>query len=183
MLRIVVLRCPTLYLRWTASGTCCATLLQRCKQAAWRHLEAANCRVFRHRWKTLDSGLATLASVWTTLCNVGESITLLDHVVQRCAALHNLWQRCIIAGERWTAFVQRCYNVAKKLPNVISYAGTMYILFNKLVFGNTDLEFLFFSKTLSQSCRKIKIYYLLLNTKQITKIRLEMRRLIQKTIS
>ena len=123
MLRIVVLRCPTLYLRWTASGTCCATLLQRCKQAAWRHLEAANCHVFRHRWKTLDSGLATLASVWTTLCNVGESITLLDHVVQRCAALHNLWQRCIIAGERWTAFVQRCYNVAKKLPNVISYAG------------------------------------------------------------
>ena len=126
MLRIVVLRCPTLYLRWTASGTCCATLLQRCKQAAWRHLEAANCHVSRHRWKTLDSGLATLDSVWTTLCNVGESITLLDHVVQRCAALHNLWQRCIIAGERWTAFVQRCYNVAKKLPNVISYAGTKH---------------------------------------------------------
>ena len=123
MLRIVVLRCPTLYLRWTASGTCRATLLQRCKQAAWRHLEATNCHVFRHRWKTLDSGLATLASVWTTLCNVGESITLLDHVVQRCAALHNLWQRCIIAWERWTTFVQRCYNVAKKLPNVISYAG------------------------------------------------------------
>ena len=45
---------------------------------------------------------------------------------------------------------------------------TTYILFNKFVFGNTDLEFLFFSKTLSQSCRKIKIYYLLLNTEKTT---------------
>ena len=84
MLRIVVLRCPTLYPRWTASGTCCATLLQRCKQAAWRHLEAANCHVFRHRWKTLDSGLATLASVWQRL----------DNAVQRWGKYNIAWSRC-----------------------------------------------------------------------------------------
>ena len=84
MLRIVVLRCPTLNLRWTASGTCCATLLQRCKQAAWRHLEAANCHVFRHRWKTLDSGLATLASVWQRL----------DNAVQRWGKYNIAWSRC-----------------------------------------------------------------------------------------
>ena len=84
MLRIVVLRCPTLYLRWTASGTCCATLLQRCKQAAWRHLEAANCHVFRYRWKTLDRGLATLASVWQRL----------DNAVQRWGKYNIAWSRC-----------------------------------------------------------------------------------------
>ena len=41
-------------------------------------------------------------------------------------------------------------------------------LFNKYVFGNSDLEFLFFNKTFAQSCRKIKIYYLLLNTEKTT---------------
>ena len=41
-------------------------------------------------------------------------------------------------------------------------------LFKKYVFGNTDLEFLFFSKILLQSCWKIEIYYLLLNTKKTT---------------
>ena len=75
------------------------------------------------RWTAVWQRWLAFGNVWTTLCNVREGIPSLDHVAQRCAALHNLWQRCTIAGERWTAIVQRCYNVAKKLPNVISYAG------------------------------------------------------------
>ena len=42
---------------------------------------------------------------------------------------------------------------------ILAFTGVMddhnVHIINKFVFGNTDLEFLFFSKTLSQSCRKI----------------------------
>ena len=79
--------------------------------------------IVEKRWTAVWQRWLTFGNVWTTLCNVREGIPSLDHVAQRCAALHNLWQRCTIAGKRWTAIVQRCYNVAKKLPNVISYAG------------------------------------------------------------
>ena len=85
--------------------------------------------IVEKRWAAVWQRWLAFAKVWTTLCNVGEGIASLDHVAQRYAALHNLGQRCTIAGERWEAIMQRFYNVAKKLPNVITYAavGSRYI--------------------------------------------------------
>ena len=121
MLRIVVLHCPTLYLRRTASGTCCATLLQRCKQAAWRHLEAANCHVFRHRWKTLDSGLATVASVWQRLDNAVQRLGKYNMAWSRCTTLCCVAQLMATLYHRWrtldslcATLLQRCKKAAQR---------------------------------------------------------------------
>ena len=102
-------------------GTCCATLLQRCKQAAWRHLEAANCHVFRHRWKTLDSGLVTLASVWQRLNNTVQRWGKYNIAWLRCTTLCCVAQLMATLYHRWrtldshcATLLQRCKKAAQR---------------------------------------------------------------------